>query len=630
MQTHAPDRQGGVRPIRSRAARSRTWRDRVATGPYLVLCVALIVGALRGAEFLRDPRSGWTGLAHDRNGHYEFAQHLALSVRSFQPIATVEVVLRSKVWPPLHGICAALLLIFTGPDYRVAILPSLIGWVALVVVAYLITRDVATSAGPAAGWLAAALVIASPAYGHYSVDVMLESLGAALMAASVWLYVRARADPTPARWRALAIALLLLFFEKYNYWPIAGVGLAAAELLREPTLVRARIVAGWRRVKGELPDRRTLIAWPSAIVVALVLLTIAIWIAQPNPIHVFGVRVSLNPPRNLATVAWVALCVRVAMAWRPRGGLIDAVFAPSEAQLVRWLALPIAGSFLLPGRLAGFVGIVSPHRPGPWTPVAAASFYPAAASVDYHVNAYVASATAALVAAAVVNYARQPSADGAPLVVFLVGAVTVWLYPYGTYDSRFLHGFLALGWIAGAAAAARFGARVLSPRTLTTVIALAAAALLTATPVRGVPQQELRYPPHAAFPSALDLTDAYLRSVPDGSPTAIFATTPLVQLSIWTYRDRFGSRGQIVWPVRERLDRATLGRAIAQWAQSATAERVVFVDVKPSSPDYVPLWPYDDYKTIGALIDATGRFIRLDRVELPGRADTVVWRRTLD
>src|SRR5262249_18036689 len=203
MQTRAPNLQATDRSV-SRSA--------------LVLAAALVVAALRGQAFLLDPRSGWTQLVHDRNGHYEFAQHLALSIRTVNPIETVRVLLLSKVWPPLHGICAAALLVVTGPDYRVAILPSLIAWVVLVVAAFHLTRELAPpTARTAAGLLAAAFVVSSPAYGHYSVDVMLESLGAALTAACVWMYVRARANPTPARWRALAIALLLLFLAKYNY-----------------------------------------------------------------------------------------------------------------------------------------------------------------------------------------------------------------------------------------------------------------------------------------------------------------------------------------------------------------------------------------------------------------------------
>src|SRR5262249_56610510 len=83
--------------------------------------------------------------------------------------------------------------------------------------------------GAVAGAVAGAFAVASPAFRAISADAMLEGLGAGLTALALWLYLRACEAPHAyPRWRALAIALTLLFLQKQNYWLLTVVALVLA------------------------------------------------------------------------------------------------------------------------------------------------------------------------------------------------------------------------------------------------------------------------------------------------------------------------------------------------------------------------------------------------------------------
>ena len=146
------------------------------------------------------------------------------------------------MWPPLHGVLAAAVLLAAGPDYRWAVLPSLAGWAAAVFFACLSARRAVRRGRDLAGLVAALFVLVSPAYRAYATDVMLESLGAGLSMAALYCYlttVQGRgASPWPAR--CLGLVLTLLFLHKYNYWTLVVVALTGAD----PGRPSARLVGG--------------------------------------------------------------------------------------------------------------------------------------------------------------------------------------------------------------------------------------------------------------------------------------------------------------------------------------------------------------------------------------------------
>ena len=188
----------------------------------LVVAMALFMGLGLLARFSSDSRGLWNGIVHDRNTHASTAIQLARAVEGGRFIEAAQTILRCKVWPPLHGMLAAGAWTLAGHDWRALILPSLAGWMLLVVCSGLLAARIAADGLP--GWLAAfvaaALAAQSPAHRIFATDVMLESLGAGLSMLALLLFARARQPgANPHWWKAMAICLTLLFFEKYSHLP---------------------------------------------------------------------------------------------------------------------------------------------------------------------------------------------------------------------------------------------------------------------------------------------------------------------------------------------------------------------------------------------------------------------------
>src|SRR5262249_33834991 len=151
------------------------------------------------------------------------------------------------------------------------------GWVITVVAAGLVARRLVAriADGVANGAVAAAVTVifvaASPGMRDYALDVMLESLGAALTAVAPFLYLRAKADAAPERWwRAFALVLTLLFVEKANYWGLLVGGIIVAELVADPAAARAaagRIAARLRAGAFWSAQARAPLTWVFAALV---------------------------------------------------------------------------------------------------------------------------------------------------------------------------------------------------------------------------------------------------------------------------------------------------------------------------------------------------------------------------
>src|SRR5262245_57442619 len=187
----------------------------------VLLLVAVPLAAWLYGDFLVQPRLLWRGLDHDRNAHFQFALSLALDLRHGDLVAFIADLNRATVWPPVHGLMLALVLLVGGFDERLGVLPSLAGWVITIVAGALAARRLMPRAadGAVAAAVSAMFIVASPALREYALDVMLESLGAALTVLALYVYLRAKSAAAPdAWWRGFALVLTLLFLEKANYW----------------------------------------------------------------------------------------------------------------------------------------------------------------------------------------------------------------------------------------------------------------------------------------------------------------------------------------------------------------------------------------------------------------------------
>ena len=179
---------------------------RLARDWLLLVTAALAVGIAAWAyvQFWPDARYLWWSPAHDRNAHYWMAQCVGLDLRNGDVVHLARDIERMRVWGPLFPVVTGVVLAIGGPDYRLAVLTSLAAWVGAALFAFLAARRVAPVAGDLAGFVAAALVMASPAFQAFATDIMLEGPGACLSLAVVYAYLRARQEPSPASFRWFA------------------------------------------------------------------------------------------------------------------------------------------------------------------------------------------------------------------------------------------------------------------------------------------------------------------------------------------------------------------------------------------------------------------------------------------
>src|ERR1051326_4001367 len=193
--------------------------------------IALCLAGLAYERFLDDPRQLWTVGMHDRNAHYLFGLNVALDLRKGDVLQFWHDLDGARIWGPLHGLVTGVILAIAGPDYRLAVLPSLAAWIGTAVVAFLLARRLVPTGGNLAGGAAALFVIASPAYRAFATDIMLESSGAFLTLLALYFYVCTKQSLAAGAGRGLGLALTALFLLKYNYWILALGPLVLVEIV---------------------------------------------------------------------------------------------------------------------------------------------------------------------------------------------------------------------------------------------------------------------------------------------------------------------------------------------------------------------------------------------------------------
>ncbi len=318
--------------------------------PVLLLPVLVAIGMVVG--YLHDPGALWRDPYHDRNSHLSFGLGLALALRSGDLGGLLHDLALPSVWPPLHGLLLGGLLAVLGPDHRFAVLPSIAGWLLAVLGLWPLCRAVGKDpvAGDAAGGIAVALAVGSPAFRLLGSDVMLEGLGAGLTVWVLWACLR-------RRWTLLALLLTLLFLEKYNYWAMVLVAIAAA------TVPSGWPAALWRALEA-LPWRRPLGDPCLLSGVALATASALLPLDPPRVLAWGPLRVTLLPS-SLIAIAMGFLVLAAARAWRDRGPGVDQ--AIGHAGRVLWLGhgLPVAFWMMVPGKLAALLWFLGPANRNP-------------------------------------------------------------------------------------------------------------------------------------------------------------------------------------------------------------------------------------------------------------------------
>ncbi|HET6883503.1 MAG TPA: hypothetical protein VFI31_25350 [Pirellulales bacterium] len=600
--------------------------------PLLVTVAATALAALAYTRFLETARHLWGSGIHDHNAHYLLGLSFALDFRHFDLLHFIRDLHAARVWAPLHALLVGVVLSIGGPDYRLAVLPNLAGLAGTALFAFLTARRAVVRGGNLAGLTAALFVLASPAHRAFATDIMLESLGACFSLAAVYAYLVVVQERSVASGRALGLALTLLFFQKYNYWLLVVLALLVAAWLSDPRAWYRMAVNLLRRVSGRAWWREQL-RHPLTYVLLPMSALLAFCYLHGGTMQVAGHRVNFDSPYNLVHVAFALSLLRVLPWWLQSGRQWVNRFQPPLPQLIAWHLYPIFAWFLWPQRLGYFLWYLLRDHGQEQAPEGLASgpaYYWQHLGVDYHLGQTSLIVATGLAAAALVSWRRLRPGGIAVLCLLVVAAALTFHHP--THRSRFVHSWIAAGWVAaGIGLAQIIYSGVAMRRSLVRPLLGAAAlgglvCLQFPDVLRANDAPEGGTHPH--FPSVLGVTDAYLPSLDGCSRPAIFANLPIKFLTGWTLLERRGRHLEMVNELRDfGASPEASRRSFDGWLKSTSCDAIVLVEIPPGSTFYEVV-PYPDYGVIRErLTPDSGFSLALDHQLSPYGCRVTVWRR---
>jgi hypothetical protein len=552
-----------------------------------VLGVAIIFVGMALDRFWPHARQLWWLMSHDRNAHYWAAQSVALDIRNGDPVHLARDIERMRVWGPLHPIVTGIVLAVGGIDYRLAVLPAAAGWGLTAWLAFLTARRLAPRSGDLAGLAAAILVIASPAYQAFAVDIMLEGPGACLSLAFVYAYVRARQESSQGNYRWVALALSGLFFLKYNYWLLAlfAIGGEAIrtqgvtylrEVRRGVGQVRWSAVRGWLLAQFRHPLTYPLIA---------VLVVLAVFaIRGPFEIPVGSKPISVKRPDTIAMVGVWLVVLRLLPWWLRTGSARARDHWPWAGPMIAWHLWPVVVWFLLPARAANFVWYLTRDHgvgEGGASFVGRSTAYLRTLAEDYHNGMPALVLVGILIVAAFVLARRLRPGGGLLLMFVAVSIALTLLQPTGR--GRFLHSWLAVTWVAagvglaGAVFAFRRGPLTAPERLVGVAAAVGFAVVCGPSALQPGHAREGGLRP--AAPCTLLVPEAYLPHLEGARRVAIFSTAPNKFFLQWTYQDVYHRTERVIVDP----DRLPPAGQFAEWADREECDAVVWLDIPRGS-----------------------------------------------
>ncbi|MFO0841094.1 MAG: glycosyltransferase family 39 protein [Gemmataceae bacterium] len=595
--------------------------------PWLVVLAGVLMAGHLFACSWKAGDAGWWWLTHDRHTHYSLGLNLAYDVRHLDLSRLRHDLDALRVWGPLHPLLEAAVQLVAGPDHRFAILPSVAAWVLTVALAYLVTRRLLPSHGDMAGLAAAAVVAALPAYRAYATDVMLESLGVMLTLLVLYCYLVAVQDGPPRSGTHLALALLLLFFHKYNYWLIVVTGLALGEFLRRP----GSWVEFVREHRGYFQsllvrEARQPLSWLAAVVFVF---ACVVWLRRGVTLVAGPWRLTLVEPHNLFWVAFAAFFLRLCVWWRREGRELAARLDPRVRPVLVWHGWAAAVWFLLPKRLGYFFWFLSPANTTQefksTTLIDGFWFYLNALREDYCAWPWQLAVLLGLVALAVLMARRFRPGNAAVFLVLAVGAFLS--MQHAMTKHRFAHTWAAVAWVVAIAGLfallSRLGraSRWVAAATALAVVGLQAPAYLE--PGRA---QESGAKGDLANPLAI--TGAYLPSLADARHSTIMSNVPARYLFGWTFVEAHGHTrfATAIKQFRERLQHDPEG--LRRWLAETPSDALVLVEVLPHSP-HAPELTLEpaDLETMKQVLRGQAVFTRAHRWDLPEGVSITLWRK---
>jgi len=343
----------------------------------------------------------------------------------------------------------------------------------------------------------------------------------------------------------------------------------------------------------------------------------AVGLRGPTAFDILGRRVSLYPPFNIVTAGYALLFVACVQIWRRHRIAVAGFIGPAGSMLLAWHVLPVAVSFLLPQRLAGFVWFLGPSndplRQGSNLGGAIAVYGKAIVGGFVSLPSIGWTCLALFALATILMKRIRPEAR----IVFVFAAVSALaLLVHPQHQQRFVTtSMFAL--FTGAGIGLAILVQFIAPRSMPMKIAIGVSAAFAVLAV----QFWLPYPARAyatairarSGPSNLHLAALFEPFIRPGEELALGAT--------------FGDTAVLSWPLFEgckctfQIDRLLVGlqstRAEAaaagkEWLQTTSARQAVLVDMPGDAGAF---WRYADMAGVVDAVSLQNRFHVVRQIE---------------
>ena len=570
--------------------------------PPLVLIGAITTAGFLYAWFWQHSLDLWWSMGHDRHTHYMFGLNLALDLRTGDFVRLFHDFDRMRVWGPLHPLLVAALELVAGPNHRLAVLPSLAGWILTVWCAFLIPRRLLTSGGNMTGLLAAILVAASPAHRAYATDCMYESLGAGLTLAVFYLYLLVLQDGTRPATILLGVTLSVLFLHKYNYWLLVLFGLVAGEFTRQPkawidyalSLCRADRLPRW--LLGELKHPLNYIA--------LAFAGAAIYVAMTGggTFALGSWSFSVQEPHNLVHFAYIVAFVRGVLWWRKTGRAWSLELPTTLRTVLLWHGSAVAIWFLMPKRLSYFIWFLSPNNSDQQREsipfMHGLPYYLQGLQDDYLPLSWGLYLFVGMLALGLLAWRSLKPGASALILFLLISTYLACQHPM--LKNRFMHSWIAAAWIIGAVGliyAVQQIAGMVSREWRPWAGGVACAVLI------GLHSPALMDPGRAQEgglkpnePSPLSITDTYLPALADARHATILSNVSTRFLWTWTFIEQHHHQS---FSAEIKNFKAIEGNPdpVRNWLATTRSDALVLIDIRPNTTFD---WKTDEYVDLTA------------------------------
>lgn len=597
----------------------------------LVLIGAMAVGISVYAHFWEHSRDLWWWMGHDRHTHYMYGLNLALDVKTGDLARLAHDLNGMRVWGPVHPVLVGMIQLVAGPNHRLAVLPSLLGFMLAIWCAYLIPRRLLPSGGNIAGLLAAFLVAASPAHRAYAADCMYESLGAGLSLAAIYLYLVVLQDGTRRAAILLGVTLSVLFLHKYNYWLLVLFGLIFGEFARQPR--------AWLQYALSMLQRDRLPAWllnelkHPLNYVALAFATAAIVVVATggDTVEVGRLSFSVREPHNFVHLAYIAIFIRGVLWWRSGGRAWSLEWPMTLREVLRYHGGAMALWFLMPKRLSYFLWYLGPNNSDqaresvPF--MHGLPTYLQGLQDDYLPLAWGVYLLAAMLVLGLLAWRRLKPGAGALLLFLLFGIYLTCQHPMLKY--RFMHSWIAAAWVVGSIGliyAAQQLAGWVSHEWRPWSAGLACALVI------GLHCPALLEPGHAQesglrpeMPSPLRITDTYLPALADARQPTILSNVSTRFLWTWTFIERHRHQNMAA-ELKNFRSYEDNPEQVQRWLETTASDVLVLIDVDPGTTFD---WKTDEYVDLTAFKQTLGAqtmWVQEQRWRLPEGVTITMWK----